>query len=491
MMHGSGKSDRSIVPEKFANKALPQAAEGTEGRDLAKGNLQERNAPRTQSRTGEPSALERVRQAARKDRKQRFTALFHHVYDIDQLRRAYLGVKREAAAGVDGVTWRQYGERREENLQDLSGRLRRGAYRAKPARRSYVPKAEGKQRPIGVVTLEDKVVQRAVVEVLNAIYEEDFLGFSYGYRPGRDPHQALEALRVALMSKKVSWVFDADIRAFFDKMDRRWLKKFIEHRIGDRRIVRLVQKWLNAGVLEEGRWTRTEEGTVQGGSISPLLANLYLHHVFDLWVHHWRRTRAKGDVEVVRFADDIVVGFQYRNEAEQFWEELRERFAKFEMELHPEKTRLIEFGRFADQNREERGEGRPETFNFLGFTHRCGKTRKGKFRVDRETMRQRWQGKLREVYAELRRRMHTLVPTQGSYLRSVVVGHVRYYGVPGNGAKITAFRHQVGWLWYRALKRRSQKHSLTWDRMKRLIARWIPLARVCRPRLVSGLVATT
>lgn len=487
MMHGSGKSDRSIVPKKSPNKVLPQAAEGMEGRDRAEGNSQGRNVPRTQGRTGASNALARVRQAARKDRKQRFTALFHHAYDIDQLRRAYFGVKRDAAPGVDGVTWRQYGEALEENLRDLSDRLRKGAYRASPARRTYVPKADGKQRPIGVVTLEDKIVQRAVVEVLNAVYEVDFLGFSYGFRPGRDPHQALEALRVALLTRKVNWVLDADIRACFDKLDRNWLVTFIEHRIGDRRIVRLIQKWLNAGVLEEGRWTPTEEGTVQGGSISPLLANLYLHHVFDLWVRHWRRTRANGDVIVVRFADDFVVGFQYRNEAEQFWRELRERFAKFALELHPEKTRLIEFGRFAAPTREKRGDGKPEVFNFLGFTHSCGKTRKGKFTVNRQTMRQRWQRKLREVYVELRRRMHQAIPEQGAYLRSVVGGHVRYFGVPGNGGKITAFRHQVGWLWYRSLKRRSQKHRLTWERMKRLIARWIPLARVCRPHPLSGL----
>lgn len=491
MMHGRGESDRSIVPQKSPNKAPVWAAEGMEGRDLAEGNPQGRNTPRTLGRDGVSSALERVRQAARKDGKQRFTALFHHVYDIDQLRRAYFGVKRDAAPGVDGVTWRQYGEALEENLRDLSGRLRKGAYRARPARRAYVPKADGKQRPIGVVTLEDKIVQRAVVEVLNAVYEVDFLGFSYGFRPGRDPHQALEALWVALMTKKVNWVLDADIRAFFDELDRGWLVKFIEHRIGDWRIVRLIQKWLNAGVLEEGRWTPTEEGTVQGGSISPLLANVYLHHVFDLWVRHWRRTRAKGDVIVVRLADDFVVGFQYRNEAEQFWRELRERFAKFGMELHPEKTRLIEFGRFAAQTREKRGDGKPEVFNFLGFTHTCAKTRAGKFTVSRQTMRQRWQRKLKEVYAELRRRMHTPVPKQGAYLRSVVGGHCRYYGVPGNGAKITAFRHQVGWLWYRALKRRSQKHRLTWDRMKRLIARWIPPARICRPHPMRRLVATT
>lgn len=491
MMDGSGKSDRPIVPEKSPNKALAEAAEGMEGRGLAKGNSPKRNAHRTQGRARATSARKRVRQAAQRNRKQRFTALYHHVYDIDQLREAYYELKRDAAAGIDGVTWSQYGENLEENLKDLSERLRKGAYQVQPARRGYVPKDGGKQRPIGVVTLEEKIVQRSMAEVLIAIYEVDFLGFSYGFREGRGPHHALNALWAALLTKKVNWVFDADIRGFFDALNHEWLEKFVEHRIGDRRIRRLIRRWLKAGVLEEGRLTPSEEGTVQGGSISPLLANLYLHHVFDLWVAHWRRTRAKGDVIVVRFADDFVVGFQYRWEAQRFWAELIERLAKFGLELHPEKTRLIEFGRFAAQNRKARGEGVPETFNFLGFTHSCGTTKKGKFTVVRETMRQRWQKKLREVYAELRRRMHESVPKLGAYLRSVVAGHVRYYGVPGNGRKITAFRHQVGWLWHKVLKRRSQKSNLTWERMERLIARWIPLARICHPYPSLQIGATT
>lgn len=490
-MNEYGKSDSSVVPEKSPNNALKQAAEGMEGRGLAEGNPLECNAPRTQCRISAPSALERVREAARKDKKQRFTALFHHVYAIDQLRQAYYELKRNAAPGIDGETWRHYGENLEENLKDLSERLKRGAYRAKPVRRRYIPKMDGRQRPIGVPALEDKIVQRAVVEVLNTIYERDFVGFSYGFRPKRHQHQALDALWMGIFMKKVGWVLDADIRAFFDTLSHEWLVKFIEHRIADQRIVRLIQKWLRAGVLEDGKRIQSEEGTVQGGSISPLLANMYLHYVFDLWSHQWREKQARGDVIVVRFADDFVMGFQHRYEAHQFLDELRERLAKFGLELHPDKTRLIRFGRFAAQNRKERGERNPETFNFLGFTHICGTTKRGKFTVLRQTMRKKWQAKLKELHVELRRRMHNPVPEQGAYLRSVVAGHVRYYGVPMNSAAIGAFRERVCRLWFKVLKRRSDKYSLTWDRMGRLIDRYIPQARICHPYPSERLCATT
>jgi group II intron reverse transcriptase/maturase len=481
-MDGRGKSDGSVVPGKLPNKAGKPAAEAVEGRGPAKGNSPERNALRTQSREGAPSALERVRQAAGRERKQRFTTLLHHVYDIDRLRAAYLALKRDAAAGVDGETWRHYGEDLEDNLQDLADRLKRGAYRAKPVRRAYIPKADGRQRPLGVPTLEDKIVQRAVVEVLNAIYETDFLGFSYGFRQRRSPHQALDALTVGIMTKKVNWVLDADIRAFFDTLDHGWLVKFVEHRVADRRVVRLIQKWLSAGVLEDGKRTRSEVGTVQGGSVSPLLANVYLHYVFDLWVQRWRKKRVYGDVVVVRFADDFVVGFEHRVEAERFLTELRERFAEFGLELHPDKTRLIEFGRFADRDRRGHGRGKPETFDFLGFTHSCTKTRGGKFTVLRQTMRKRWQAKLVDVTAELRRRLHDPVPEQGAYLRSVVMGHFRYYGVPMNGPTLGAFRYAIGRIWCRVLRRRSQRHRVNWSRMRRLISRWwLPPARICHP----------
>jgi group II intron reverse transcriptase/maturase len=508
MMDDHGKSHRPIVPEKSPNKA--QAAEGMEGRGLAKGKTLEHNTFRTQGREGVMTgrtlsghetgnggdgqgeapmscvqdsvqrALERIRKAA-KDKEKRFTALYHHVYSVELLRKSYFDLKRNAAPGIDGETWRHYGEHLEENLQELSGRLKRGAYRARPARRAYIPKTDGRMRPIGVVVLEDKIVQRAVTEVLNAIYEGDFLGFSYGFRPNRSAHQALDILAVGLMRRKVNWVLDADIRNFFGTLDWGWLVTCIERRIGDRRIIRLIQKWLKAGVLEEGTWTRSEVGTVQGGSISPLLANIYLHYVFDQWTHHWRKTHAEGDVIVVRYADDFIVGFQYRREAERFLTDLHERFARFGLALHPDKTQILEFGRFARENRSRHGEGKPETFTFLGFTHICGKTKGGTFTVIRKTMRPRLQAKLKDVYQELKRRMHDPIPEQGAYLRSVVGGHVRYYGVPMNGPSISAFRQEVGRLWWKALLRRSQKHRLPWERMKRLVDRWLPPARVCHP----------
>jgi len=481
MTNGRGESDSLVVPGKPPNNAEEPAAEAGEGRRLTKGKTLEQNAPRTQGRTGAPSALERIRQAAQKDRRQRFTALLHHVYDLGRLRQAYLALKRDAAAGIDGETWRHYGENLEENLQALSGRLQRGAYRAKPVRRAFIPKADGRQRPLGVPALEDKIVQRAVVEVVNALYETDFLGFSYGFRPGRSPHHALDALATGIHRRKVNWVLDADIHSFFDTLDHGWLVKFLEHRIGDRRVVRLIQKWLKAGVLEDGRRTPTEMGTVQGGSISPLLANVYLHYVFDLWVQRWRQKQARGHVVVVRFADDFVVGFEHRQEAERFLEELRERFARFGLELHPAKTRLIPFGRKAGEDWHHGRGPKPDTFNFLGFTHSTGKTRKGRFIVLRQTMRRRMQAKLKELKVELWRRMHQTIPEQGAYLRSVVTGHVRYYGVPLNGWAISAFRLEVGRLWHRILQRRSQTHRLPWQRMHRYIVRWLPPAHVCHP----------
>jgi RNA-directed DNA polymerase len=481
-MNERRKSDRPVVPGKPPNKAGQPAAEGVEGRGLAKGNPDEQNAPRTQCRTSAPSALERVRQAARKDRKAQFTALLHHIYHVDTLRAAYFALKKEAAPGVDGETWRHYGQALEENLQDLSGRLQRGAYRAKPVRRVYIPKADGRQRPLGVTALEDKLVQRATVEVLNAIYETDFLGFSYGFRPGRSPHQALDALYAGLLTRKVNWVLDLDIRGFFDAIDHGWLVQFVEHRIADQRVVRLIQKWLNAGVLEDGKRHVTQEGTPQGGSASPLLANIYLHYVFDLWVQAWRKTQATGEVIVVRFADDIVLGFQSEREAKRFQVELEERFRQFHLEMHPDKTRLLEFGPFAASNRRRRGEGKPETFDFLGFTHICAKKRSnGRFTVLRQTIRKRLQAKLSEVKLALRRRMHAPIPEQGQWLRSVVAGHIRYYGVPMNGPALCCFRFQVGWLWHRALSRRSQNGRILWTRMRRLIDHWLPPARVCHP----------
>jgi RNA-directed DNA polymerase len=479
MTNGPGKSDRPTIPEKSPNNAGQPAAEGMEGRGLAKGNLPQQNASRTPSREDALSALERVRQAAAKDKKLRFTALLHHIYNLETLRTAYLSLKKDAAPGVDGETWRHYGETLEDNLQDLSHRLKRGAYRAKPVRRVYIPKADGRLRPLGVTALEDKIVQRAAVEVMNAIYETDFLGFSYGFRPKRSQHNALDALYTGLLTKKVNWVLDLDIRGFFDAISHEWLVKFIEHRIADRRVVRLIQKWLNAGVLEDGKRIQMEEGTPQGGSASPLLANIYLHYVFDLWAQAWRRKQAHGDVIVVRYADDIVIGFQSEADAKRFRAELAERFGKFSLELHPDKTRLLEFGSFAVRNRKRRGVGKPETFDFLGFTHICGKKRSnGYFTVIRQTIRKRQQAKLNAVKAELRLRMHAPIQDTGKWLRSVVSGHIRYYGVPMNGHALSTFRFKVGWLWHRALSRRSQNGRVPWDRMRRLIDHWLPPVRV-------------
>ncbi len=469
MMNGRRKSDRPVVVTKPANKVGATSntnasmAEQVERRGLAKGKPPRQNTNRALDREVVQSALGRIRQAAVKDRKVKFTSLMHHIYYLSTLREAYYGLKRDAAPGVDGETWRQYGEQLESNLTDLSARLRRGAYRAKAVLRRFITKDDGRQRPLGVTALEDKIAQRATVMVLNGIYETDFLGFSYGYRPGKGQHHALDALYTALLTRKVRWVLDGDISSFFDGLDHDWLGKFIEHRVADQRVVRLIRKWLNAGVLEQGQWSCSEEGTPQGGSASPLLANIYLHYVFDLWVQQWRKTKAKGDVIVVRWADDFVLGFEHRSDAARFYRELAERFAKFKLKLHPEKTRLIEFGYYAANNRKERGQGKPETFNFLGFTHICGKKRSGMFTVYRRTMSKRKRGKLKEIKTELRKRIHQRVTEVGKWLRSVVEGHNRYYGVPSNLPSL-----------YRTLRRRSQKTRLTWERMYRLVNRWLP-----------------
>jgi group II intron reverse transcriptase/maturase len=394
---------------------------------------------------------------------------------------AYYNLKRKASPGVDGQTWQGYGENLEGNLQDLSRRLQHGAYRAKPVRRTYIPKTDGRQRPIGVTALEDKIAQRAAVEVLGAIYETDFKGFSYGFRPGRSAHDALDALAVGIRFRKVNWVLDADIRGFFDTIDHEWLTRFIEHRIADRRVVRHIRKWLKAGVLEEGKYLSAEEGTPQGGSVSPLLGNIYLYYVLDLWADQWRHKQANGDVIIVRYADDCVFGFQYRSEAEKFLKELRERLGKFNLELNEHKTRFIEFGRFAAGDRERRCNGKPETFEFLGFTHICGRDRNGKFIVLRHTIRKRMQAKLKALKQELRYRMHFAIPHVGRWLGSVLRGHYRYYGVPNNGRAISSFRHYVTRLWFKTLRRRSQRTRVNWERMGRLVKRWLPNPKIQHP----------
>ena len=480
-MNASGESDEQVVPTKHSNNVEQSTAESVEGSCSTKGNIDEANTSRAQDREIVSRGLVGVREAARREKKQKFTALLHHV-TIDLLRDSYASLKKKAAPGVDGVTWPQYGEGLEERLQDLHDRIHRGAYRALPSRRTYIPKADGRQRPLGIAALEDKVVQQAVVTVLNAIYEEDFLGFSYGFRPGRSQHKALDALSVGLRRKKVNWVLDLDVRGFFDNVSHEWLVKFVEHRIADRRILRLIQKWLKAGVSEQGEWKETKIGTPQGAVASPLLANIYLHYVFDLWVNQWRKKLAHGDMIVVRYADDAVLGFEHRKDAEVFLEQLRERMGKFGLELHSEKTRLIEFGRYAESNRKRRGESKPETFDFLGFTHICGKTKKGNwFTVRRQTIKKRLRSKLREVRQELRKRWHERIAETGAWLRSVVQGYFNYHAVPGNFRALQTFRREVARAWLEALRRRSQRHRFPWERFNLTVDHYLPSPRILHP----------
>ncbi len=435
------------------------------------------------------SELGRVRQVARRDKDARFTALLHHI-SLSRLRWAYRAIRPKAAPGVDGVTWAAYGQDLDANLRDLHERVQQGRYRASPSRRAWIPKADGRQRPLGIATLEDKIVQRAVVEVLNAVYEVDFLGFSYGFRPRRGPHQALDALAAGIMSRKVNWVLDADIRDFFGQLDRDWLMRFPGHRIADKRVLRLIGKWLAAGVIEDGKWAESDKGSPQGASVSPLLANVYLHYVLDLWADWWRKLHAHGDVIIVRFADDFIIGFEHKDDASRFLAELRGRFAKFGLELHPDKTRLAEFGRRAARDRAARGEGKPETFAFLGFTHICATSERGRFWVRRKTSSKRVRAKLAEVKAEIRRRRCLPIPEQGRWLASVVRGHQAYYGVPGNYDAVHAFRTQVTRHWHQALRRRSQETRLTWARMNRIVTRWLPPTRIVHPFPEARFAAT-
>jgi group II intron reverse transcriptase/maturase len=480
MMHGREKSDSAIVAVKPTNKAVPTAAEPVEPRAGAKGNARQQSTHRTQGRERVAQALERVRQAARQRKKERFTALLHHI-SIDCLRMAFFALKRDAASGVDGLTWPTYEADLDRNLTDLHERVHRGAYRALPSRRTYIPKADGKQRPLAVAALEDKIIQRATAAVLNAIYEEDFLGFSYGFRPKRGQHNALDALVVGITSRRVNFIFDADVASFFDSVSKDWLVRFVEHRIGDLRIIRLIQKWLKAGVLENGVVTVSEKGTGQGSVISPLLANVYLHYVFDLWAERWRRHEATGDMILMRYADDIVVGFEHEADARRFWDDTRKRFEEFSLSLNPDKTRLIEFGRFAAERRARRGLGKPETFNFLGFTFICERNSRGRFLVKRTTRRDRMQATLRRIKEELRRRMHEPIPEQGAWLKQVVRGFFAYHAVPTNGSALGAFYYYVKRIWLRTLRRRSQKDRFSWQRMHGLAAHWLPQPRILHP----------
>lgn len=481
MMYGPEKSDSAIRAKKPANKAAQVEAEWVEQRAGTKGNAEQSRTPRTQRRASVSQGLDRVRHAARQRKKEKFTALLHHV-TIDLLRDAFLALKRRAAPGVDGVTWQDYEADLEGNLQDLHARVHRGAYRAQPVRRRFIPKpGTDKQRPLGIAALEDKIVQRAVVVVLNAIYEEEFLGLSYGFRPGRGQHDALDALSVAIGDTRVNWILDADIQSFFDGLSQDWLIRFLEHRIGDERIIRLVRKWLKAGVLEDGEWSVSETGTPQGAVVSPLLANVYLHYVFDLWAQQWRRREATGNMIVVRFADDLVAGFEHEADARRFWDAMRARFEQFGLALHGEKTRLLEFGRHAAARRQRRGLGKPETFTFLGLTFICGKSRRGSFQLQRKSRRDRMRATLRDIKEQLRRRMHDSIPDQGLWLGAVVRGYFAYHAVPTNYRSIAAFRDHVVHLWRRALRRRSQKDSLTWTRIKSIADAWLPRPRILHP----------
>jgi group II intron reverse transcriptase/maturase len=478
--HAFEESDSGIVPMNHSNKSGKPRAESEEGRPLIKENTHQLSTPSTQSEICVSQGLAGVRRAARERKERKFTALLHHL-TVALLRDSFYALKRKAAPGVDGVTWQEYETGLEGRLVDLHSRVHRGAYRGQPSRRVYIPKPDGRQRPLGVAALEDKIVQQAVVTILNQIYEEDFRGFSYGFRPGRSQHQALDALYVAITRKKVNWILDCDIRGFFDHLSHDWLLKFVQHRVADRRILRRIQKWLKAGVMEEGERKDTEMGTPQGSVISPRLANIYLHYVFDLWVDAWRRKCAQGEVIVVRYADDNVLGFQHRDEAGRFLEGFRARLRKFGLELHPDKTRRIELGRYAEIHRNKRGEGKPETFDFLGFSHISGKDRKGRYVVRRKTISKRMRAKLLEIKQQLRRRMHEAIVLNAKWLRSIVQGYFNYHAVPGNIDSLSAFRNQVIRLWRTTLIRRGQKHHLTWARMQKLADRWIPQPRVLHP----------
>jgi RNA-directed DNA polymerase len=480
MMHGPEKSDSVVVAGKPTNKAEPSVAEPAEPRTETKGNAGQQSTRRAQDRVSVSQALERVRQVARQRKKEKFTALLHHV-DPALLRTAFYMMTRDAAPGVDGMTWETYEQDLDRHIEDLHARVKTGAYRALPSRRSYIPKEDGSQRPLAVAALEDKIVQRAVAAVLSAIHEEDFLGFSYGFRPNRSQHDALDALIVGISSRKVNYILDADIRSFFTEVSQEWVVRFLEHRIGDKRIIRLIQKWLRAGVLEDGIVTIEEKGTGQGSVISPLLSNIYLHYVFDLWAERWRRREAAGDMIMVRYADDLVVGFQHESDARRFRDAMRDRLREFSLSLHPEKTRLIEFGRFAAQNRERRGLGKPETFKFLGFVLICGKSRRGDFQIWRKSRRDRMRTKLREIKEELRQRRHEPIPETGRWLAQVVAGYLAYHAVPTNSPAIAAFRYHVLILWHRQLRRRSQRTRLVWTRMAKLADEFLPKPRVLHP----------
>ena len=480
MMHEHGKSDAAVVAMKPANEAAQAAEERVERRAVTEGNADQQSTFRTPSRIDVTQALDRIRRTAKERKKEKFTALLHHI-SPELLEAEFFALKRNAAAGADRVTWREYEQNLKVNLEDLHARVHRGAYRPQPSRRVYIPKADGQRRPLAIAAIEDKIVQRAAAAVLNGIYEEDFLGCAYGFRPGRSAHHATDALVVAIERRKVNFVVDADIRSFFDTVDQDWLIRFVEHRIGDPRIIRLIRKWLKAGVLEDGIVSVSEQGTAQGAVISPLLANIYLHYALDLWAERYRRREATGDMIIVRYADDFIVGFEHEHEARHFLDMLRERLKEFALSLHPEKTRLIEFGREAENNRKRRGLGKPETFDFLGFTFICGRSRRGKFLIKRKTRRDRMRVKLQAIKQELRRRMHWPIPAQGKWLKQIIRGYFNYHAVPTNNRALLGFRDEIVRSWRSVLSRRSQRDSTGWERMRELADDWLPKPKILHP----------
>jgi group II intron reverse transcriptase/maturase len=459
-----------------------------EGRGLTEENTKQSLLDRTQRRNtdGRPfvprsRGLLGVREAAQRDQRLRFTNLLHHITP-ELLRASFFDLKKHAAPGVDDQTWNDYAEDFEHKIDDLFARIHRGAYRAKPSKRTYIPKADGKLRPLGIAALEDKIVQQATRTILECIYEQDFLGFSYGFRPRRSQHDALDALYVGIMKRKVNWILDADIRGFFDNISHEWLMKFLEHRIADPRMLRLLKKWLRAGVSEDGEWSPTNVGTPQGAVISPLYANVFLHYVLDLWIDDWRRRHARGEVIIVRYADDFVVGFREESDARRCLADLKERFTKFNLELHPEKTRLIEFGRYAAERRSRRNADPPETFDFLGFTHICSRTRRGDFTILRTTARKKFQAKLRDLKTKLKRMRHVDIADVGQWLQSVLRGWYRYYAVPGNYRRLQQFREAIQLMWLRVLQRRSQRgRRFTWAKFAKVCQRWLPTPKILHP----------
>ena len=481
-MYVAGKSDSLVLPEKRANNArLPMAAESVEERRLTKENASQSLLVRTQSRGTKSRGLLGVREIARHDKKAKFNNLLNHITP-ELLQASFFDLKKSAAPGIDGETWAEYADNFETRIVDLHSRIHRGTYRAKPSKRTWIPKLDGKLRPLGIAALEDKIVQQAVRVVLECIYEEDFLGFSYGFRPGRSCHRALDALSVGIQTQKVNWILDADIRGFFDNIDHQWLLKFLEHRISDRRLLRLLKKWLRAGVSEDGEWSPSTVGTPQGAVISPLFSNVFLHYVLDLWVYAWRKRHAVGEVIIVRYADDFVLGFREEIDAQRCLGALKERFAKFHLELHPEKTRRIEFGRFAAERRSKRGEGPPETFDFLGFTHISGKTRKGFFTIRRISALKKLKAKLKELKDKLKRMVHWDLAEVGSWLSSVYKGWCNYHAVPLNSVRLFQFRTAIQQNWLRVLRRRSQRaRRMTWAKFGKLCRRWLPTPKILHP----------